>query len=149
MAFFANTCWPTRFVARWLAVFFGAALLGVLLGAWRRPKVPPQPPPRPPVRVQVNLRAVEVYADGAVALVPARVSTGGTGATAIPESDQGALSVNPRRPTAISRVAGSRLWLIFAWHGDTERRLINPWPQSTITYKVEFRLNRPDPHTAR
>ncbi len=149
MAFFANTCWPTRFLARWLAVFLGAVVLGVVLGAWRRPKLPPPPPPRPPVRVQVNLRAVEVYADGAVSAVPARVTTGGTGDRAIAESDQGALSVNPKRPTAISRVAGSRLWLIFAWRGDTERRLINPWPQSTITYKVEFRLNRPNPHTAR
>lgn len=148
MAFFANTCWPTRFIARWLAVFLGAVVLGVVLGWWRRPKVPPRPPPPPPVRVQVNLRAVEVYAGGATAVVPARVTTGGTGDRAIAESDQGPLSVDPKRPTAISRVAGSRLWLIFAWHGDTERRLINPWPQSTITYKVEFRLNRPDPRAS-
>jgi len=144
MAFsLASTCWPTRFFAKWLALFFGASLTGIVLGAFvhRHPVLKPAPP----ARVQVNLLAIEVYADGTRAPVPALVSTGGTGDKPIPESDQGALSVNPKKPTAISRVPGSRLWLIFQWQGHSEPRLINPWPQSKITYQVEFRLNRPHP----
>lgn len=145
-SFLASTCWPTRFLARWLAVFFGASLAGLVLSAFvhRHPAVKPAPP-LPVARVQVNLRAVEIYADGARATVPALVSTGGTGDKPIPESDQGALSVNAKKPTAISRMPGSKLWLIFQWQNRSEPRLINPWPHSTITYQVEFRLNRPDP----
>lgn len=144
-SFFASTCWPTRFFAKWLAVFFGASLTGIVLSAFihRHPAV--KPPPPPVARVQVNLRAIEIYADGTRAPVPALVSTGGTGDKPIPESDQGALSVNVKRPTAISRMPGSKLWLIFQWQGRSESRLINPWPHSTITYQVEFRLNRPRP----
>ncbi len=148
MAFsLASTCWPTRFVAKWLALFFGASLCGIVLSAFvhRHPVLKPTPP----ARVQVNLLAIEVYADGTRAPVPALVSTGGTGDKPIPESDQGALSTNPKKPTAISRVPGSRLWLIFQWQGHSEPRLINPWPQSKITYQVEFRLNRPHPPIAR
>ena len=115
----------------------------MVLGALRHRRPPPRP--LPPARVRVNLRAVEVYAGGGAAAVPALVSTGGTGERAIPESDQGPLSTDPARPTAISRVPGSRLWLIFRWRGRVEQRLINPWPQSTITYQVEFRLGRPAP----
>lgn len=145
---FASTCWPTRFFARWLAVFFGAALLGLVLGALvhKRTALKPVPPPK---RVQVNLKAVEVYSDGTRRLVPALLSTGGTGAAAQPESDQGKLSTNPQKLTPISRVSGSRLWLIFEWQGHVEKRLINPWPQSTIPYTVEFRLNRPNPNRSR
>ena len=147
MAFsFASTCWPTRFFAKWLAVFFAASLVGVVFSAVVHRRLPPKPAPaRVQARVRVELRAVEVYADGAQALVPALVSTGGTGGKPIPESDQGALSINPKKLSAISRVSGSRLWLIFQWQGHSEARLINPWPQSTITYQVEFRLNRPHP----
>ena len=101
-----------------------------------------KPAQKSAARVQVNLRAIEVYADGTRTVVPALVSTGGTGDKPIPESDQGALSVAPKKPTAISRVPGSKLWLIFQWQGHSEPRLINPWPQSKITYQVEFRLNR-------
>ncbi len=144
-SFLASTCWPTRFFAKWLAVFFGASLIGLVL-SWfvhRHPAAKPVPPVV--ARVQVNLRAVEIYADGTRALVPALVSTGGTGDKPIPESDQGPLSVNPKKPTAISRMPGSKLWLIFQWQGRSESRLINPWPHSTITYQVEFRLNRSHP----
>jgi hypothetical protein len=148
-SFLASTCWPTRFFAKWLAVFFGASLAGIVLSAFthRHPALKPMPPP-PVARVQVNLRAVEIYADGTRALVPALVSTGGTGDKPIPESDQGALSVSPKKLTAISRTPGSKLWLIFQWQGHSEPRLINPWPQSTITYQVEFRLGRPRPAKA-
>ncbi|MGI4787516.1 MAG: hypothetical protein ACRYFS_01555 [Janthinobacterium lividum] len=148
MAFsLASTCWPTRFFAKWLAVFFGASLIGIVLSAFvHRHGVPK---PAPPARVRVDLRAVEVYSDGTRAAVPALISTGGTGDKPIPESDQGALSVDTKKPTAISRVPGSKLWLIFQWQGHSESRLINPWPQSTITYQVEFRLNRPHPPTVR
>ncbi len=152
MAFsLASTCWPTRFVAKWLALFFGASLCGIVLSAFvhRHPAVKPAQKPVPLARVQVNLRAIEVYADGTRAAVPALVSTGGTGDKPIPESDQGALSTNLKRPTAISRVPGSKLWLIFQWQGHSEPRLINPWPQSKITYQVEFRLNRSHPPAAR
>ena len=144
-SFLASTCWPTRFFAKWLAVFFGASLVGIVLSAFthRHPAVKPPAPP-PVARVQVNLRAIEIFADGTRALVPALVSTGGTGDKPIPESDQGALSVS-KKPTAISRMPGTKLWLIFQWQGHTEPRLINPWPHSTITYQVEFRLNRPHP----
>lgn len=142
---FASTCWPTRFFARWLAVFFGAALLGLVLGALVHKRTARKAAP-PPKRVQVNLKAVEVYSDGTRVLVPALLSTGGTGAEAQPESDQGKLSADPRKLTPISRVSGSRLWLIFEWQGRVEKRLINPWPQSTIPYTVEFRLRRPNPH---
>ena len=85
--------------------------------------------------------------------MPALVSTGGTGDKPIPESDQGALSVS-KKPTAISRMPDTKLWLIFQWQGRSEPRLINPWPHSTITYQVEFRLGRtrpqklPNPTTA-
>ena len=146
-SFLASTCWPTRFVAKWLALFFGASLVGLVLSAFvhRHPAAKLAAPP-PVARVQVYLRAVEVYSDGTRAAVPALVSTGGTGDKPIPESDQGALSVNPKKLTAISRMPGSRLWLIFQWQGHSESRLINPWPHSTITYQVEFRLNRPHPH---
>ncbi len=154
-SFLASTCWPTRFFAKWLAVFFGASLVGIVLSAFthRHPAAKPLPPP-PVARVQVNLRAFEIYADGTREAVPALVSTGGTGDKPIPESDQGALSVNPKKPTAISRMPGSKLWLIFQWQGHSEPRLINPWPHSTITYQVEFRLGRtrpqklPNPTTA-
>ncbi len=152
MAFsLASTCWPTRFAAKWLALFFGASLCGIVLSAFvhRHPAVKPAQKPVPPARVQVNLRAIEVYADGTRAAVPALVSTGGTGDKPIPESDQGALSIDPKKPTAISRVPGSKLWLIFQWQGRSEPRLINPWPQSRITYQVEFRLNHPRPRIAR
>ena len=141
---FASTCWPTRFFAKWLAVFFGASLVGLVLSAFMH-RHPAVKPPVPVVaRVQVNLRAIEIYSDGTRAAVPALVSTGGTGDKPIPESDQGALSVS-KRLTAISRMPGSKLWLIFQWQGRSEARLINPWPHSTITYQVEFRLNRPHP----
>ena len=145
---FASTCWPTRFLAKWLALFFGAALLGMVLGALSH-KRPAVKPPLPRKRIQVNLEAVEVYSDETRALVPALVSTGGIGERAVPESDQGKLSIDPKRLTAISRFPGERLWLIFQWQGHTETRLINPWPQSTIPYTVEFHLNRPNPHPAR
>lgn len=145
---FTSTCWPSRFFARWLAVFFGAALLGLVLGALVHKRTVHKLPP-PPKRVQVNLEAVEVYSDGTQALVPALVSTGGTGAEAQPESDQGKLSTDPKKLTPISRVSGSRLWLIFQWQGHVEKRLINPWPQSTIPYTVEFRLHRLNPHRAK
>ncbi len=141
---FASTCWPTRFFAKWLAVFFGAALLGLVLGALVQ-KRKPSKPSAPPARVQVRWYAVEVYADGTRALVPAHVTTGGIGDTPIAESDQGKTSIDPKKPLLISRVPGSRLWLIFQWHGQTINRLVNPWPQSTITYTVEFHLNRPHP----
>ena len=145
-SFLASTCWPTRFFAKWLALFFGASLVGLVLSAFvhRHPAAKPAAPPAV-ARVQVNLRAVEIYSDGTRLAVPALVSTGGTGDKPIPESDQGALSVNPKKPTAISRMPGSKLWLIFQWQGHSESRLINPWPHSTITYQVEFRLNRPHP----
>ena len=141
---FASTCWPTRFFAKWLAVFFGAALLGLVLGALVQKRIPRQPAP-PPARVQVRWEAVEVYADGTRALVPAHVTTGGIGPSPIPESDQGKTSTNPKKPLLISRVPGSKLWLIFQWQGHVINRLTNPWPQSTITYTVEFDLNRPTP----
>lgn len=144
-SFLASTCWPTRFFAKWLAVFFGASLVGIVLSAFthRHPVVKPTPVPPPPVaRVQVDLRAVEIYADGTRETVPALVSTGGIGDKPIPESNQGALSVNPKHLTAISRLPGSKLWLIFQWQNRSEARLINPWPHSTITYQVEFRLGR-------
>lgn len=145
-SFFASTCWPTRFFAKWLAVFFGASLIGIVLSAFLHRHPASKPPPLPPVaRVQVNLRAIEIFADGTRETVPALVSTGGTGDKPIPESDQGALSVNPKKPTAISRMPGTKLWLIFQWQGRSESRLINPWPHSTITYQVEFRLHRPRP----
>ena len=144
MAFsLAHTCWPTRFFAKWLALFFGASLCGIVLSAF----VHRHPAPKPALltRVQINLRAVEVYADGTRAAVPALLSTGGTGDKPVPESDQGTLSTDAKKPTAISRVPGSKLWLIFQWQRHSEPRLINPWPQSKITYQVEFRLNRPHP----
>lgn len=144
----ASTCWPTRFFAKWLAVFFGAALLGMVLGAVTRRHLATKPVPAPK-RIQVNLKAVEVYSDDTQALVPALVSTGGTGEHAEAESDQGKLSIDPKKLTPISRVSGSRLWLIFQWQGHVEKRLINPWPQSTIPYTVEFHLNRPNPKTVR
>jgi len=148
--FFTSTCWPTRFLAKWLAVFFGAAVLGVALGAFApKPPKPPPPKPAPPQRIQVNLEAVEVYSDDTRVLVPALVSTGGIGEQAEAESDQGKLSIDPKKLTPISRFPRERLWLIFQWQGHVEKRLINPWPQSTIPYIVEFRLNRPNPHTVK
>lgn len=142
---FASTCWPTRFFAKWLAVFFGAALLGLVLGALVQKRKPPPKPALPAVRVQVRWEAVEIYSDGTRALVPAHVTTGGIGDKPVPESDQGKTSIDPKKPLLISRVSGSRLWLIFQWQGQTINRLINPWPQSTITYTVEFNLHRPPP----
>ena len=144
---FASTCWPTRFFAKWLAVFLGAALVGVVLGALshKRRAVTVKPLPAAK-RVQINLKAVEVYSDDTQALVPALISTGGIGERAVAESDQGKLSIDPKRLTPISRFPGERLWLIFQWQGHTETRLINPWPHSTIPYTVEFHLNRPNPN---
>ena len=144
MALFASTCWPTRFFAKWLAVFFGAALLGMVLGALRHKTLAAKPPP-PPRRVQVQWKAVEVYADGTKALVPAHVTTGGIGDQPVPESDQGRTSTDPKKPLLISRVSGSKLWLIFEWQGHVINRLTNPWPQTTLTYTVEFYLHRPRP----
>ncbi len=141
---FASTCWPARFFAKWLAVFLGAALVGVVLGALSHKRHPVKPAPSAQ-RVQVNLQAIEVYSDGTQALVPASISTGGIGDRAVPESDQGKLSIDPKGLTPISRFPGERLWLIFQWQGHTETRLINPWPHSTIPYTVEFHLNRPNP----
>ncbi len=142
---FASTCWPTRFFAKWLAVLFGAALLGLVLGALvQKRRLPPKPAP-PAARVQVRWEAVEVYSDGTRALVPAHVTTGGIGDKPVPESDQGKTSIDPKKPLLISRVSGSRLWLTFQWQGHVINRLINPWPQSTITYTVEFNLHRPPP----
>lgn len=149
---FASTCWPTRFFAKWLAVFFGAALLGMVLGAVAHkppPLKPLRPKPAPPLKnIQVYLEAVEVYSDDTRALVPALVSTGGIGEHAEAESDQGKLSIDRKKLTPISRLPGTRLWLIFQWQGHVEKRLINPWPKSTIPYIVEFHLHRPNPHTA-
>lgn len=144
----ASTCWPTRFVAKWLALFFGATLLGLLFGAFahKQNTVKPLPPPH---RVQAQWEAFEVYADGTKALVPAHVVTGGIGDKAVPESDQGKTSTDPKKPLLISRVSGSKLWLIFHWQGHVINRLTNPWPQSTLLYTVEFDLNRPNPHAAR
>jgi len=144
----SSTCWPTRFVAKWLALFFGATLLGLLLAAFAHKQAAVKPLAARK-RVQVNLEAFEVYSDDTKALVPASVSTGGVGDKAVPESDQGKLSIDPRKLTPISRFPGEKLWLIFQWQNHTEVRLINPWPQSTIPYTVEFHLNRPNPHPAR
>lgn len=147
---FASTCWPTRFFAKWLAVFFGAALLGMVWGALvpKPPKpLPPKPAPASQQRVRVEWEAYEVYTDGKKALIPAHVTTGGIGDKPVPESDQGRTSTDPKKPLLISRVAGSRLWLIFEWQGRVIPRLTNPWPQSTLTYHVEFDLKRPNPHT--
>lgn len=145
---FASTCWPARFLAKWLALFFAAAVLGLVLGVLAHKRVAVKSPP-PRKRVQVNLEAVEVYSDDMRALVPALISTGGVGERAVAESDQGKLSIDPKKLTPVSRFPGDRLWLIFQWQGHTEKRLINPWPQSTIPYTVEFHLNRPNPHTIR
>ena len=146
----SSTCWPTRFVAKWLAVFFGATLLGLLLAAFTHKQVTHKivnlPPPK---RVQAQWEAFEVYADGTKALIPAHVTTGGIGDRAVPESDQGKTSTDPKKPLLISRISGSKLWLIFEWRGHVINRLTNPWPQSTILYTVEFPLNRPNPHPAK
>lgn len=149
---FASTCWPTRFFPKWLAVFFFAVIAGVSLGAFAHkrpaPRLAPAVKPVPqPQRVQVKLEAFEVYTDGTKALVPAHVTTGGIGDKPVAESDQGATSTNLKKPLLISRVSGTRLWLIFQWQRRVERRLINPWPQSPIPYIVEFDLKRPNPHT--
>ena len=146
---FASTCWPSRFFAKWLAVFFGAALVGLVLGALAHKRVPPPKPAPVLQRVQVRWEAVEVYSDGTRALVPAHVLTGGIGDQPVPESDQGRTSTDPKKPLLISRVSGSKLWLIFEWQGHVLNRLTNPWPQSTLTYTVEFDLKRPNPHNAR
>ena len=127
--------------------------MGVLWGAYahKRP-LPKQPSPKPapaPPHVRVELEAFEVYTDGAKALVPAHVTTGGVGDKPVAESDQGATSTDPKKPLLISRVSGSKLWLIFQWQGHIERRLINPWPLSSIPYIVEFDLGRPNPRTVR
>lgn len=142
---FASTCWPTRFFTKWLALFFGAALLGLVLGALVQKRTP-RKPAVPLARVQVRWQAVEIYSDGTRALVPAHVTTGGIGDVPVAESDQGKTSIDPKKPLLISRVPGSRLWLTFQWQGHVINRLINPWPQSTITYTVEFDLHRPHPH---
>lgn len=149
---FASTCWPTRFFAKWLALFFGAALLGLVLGAVVQKRKPPKMAATPAqvtapslARVQVRLQAVEIYSDGTQALIPAHVTTSGIGDKPVPESDQGKTSTDPKKPLLISRVPGSKLWLTFQWQNHTINRLINPWPQSTITYTVDFSLNRP-PH---
>ena len=114
---------------------------------------PPRPAPLkqtvPPQRVQVRWEAFEVYADGTKKRIPAHVTTGGIGDKPVPESDQGKTSTDPRKPLLISRVSGSKLWLIFQWQGHVINRLTNPWPQSTLTYTVEFDLGRPAPHPAR
>lgn len=141
---FGQTCWPSRFLARFLAVFFACALLGVLLG-WATYKRPAPKPSPPTANVQIYLQAREIYSDGTSALVPALVTTGGRGEKPVPESDQGKVSVNPKKRTPISRQPGTRQWLLFTWGGKTDARLINPWPQSTIAYTVEFRLGRPNP----
>ncbi|MDQ2798879.1 MAG: hypothetical protein M3Y13_04460 [Armatimonadota bacterium] len=142
---FASTCWPSRFFAKWLAVFFAASLLGIVLGAL----IHKRPPPKlsaPPVRVQLSWKAYEVYTDGSKVLVPAHVTTGGIGGKPIPESDQGTTSTDPKKPLLISRIPGSKLWLIFEWQGHVIPRLTNPWPQSTEPYTVTFNLKRPNPH---
>lgn len=142
---FASPCWPSRFFAKWLAVFFAASLLGIILGALthKRPLSKPAPPP---MRVQVSWEAFEVYTDGTKALVPAHVTTGGIGEKPIPESNQGTTSTDPKKPLLISRISGSKLWLIFEWQGHVINRLTNPWPQSTVPYTVNFDLKRPNPH---
>lgn len=150
----ASTCWPTRFAAKWLALFFGAALVGTVVTGLthKQPPIQRSLPPPAPLRVQVKWEALEVYADGSKALVPAHVTTGGIGDRPVPESDQGRTTTDPKKPLLISRVSGSKLWLIFDWGGHTIPRLTNPWPQSTLLFTVEFHLNRPNPrarHAAR
>ncbi len=135
-------CRPTRLFTGRQIVFLVAALLGTVGGASAQQGLPPQ-------RVQVKLEALEVYTDGTEALVPARITTAGQGGTPLVESDGGKLSTTPKRLTALARPPGSKLGLIFNWQGHVETRLINPWPQSTLTYTVEFSLHRPSPHTGR
>ena len=134
-----STCWPTRFLAKWVIAFLAAVILGILLGFLvHRRAAPP--------RVQINLEAYEVYTDGIKVLVPAHVQTGGIGDQPIPESDQGATSTDMTKPLLISRAPGTRQWLIFQWQGVTLNRRINPWPQSPIPYVVVFDLKRHNPH---
>lgn len=95
----------------------------------------------------MSLEAYELYTDGTKALIPAHVTTGGAGDTAIAESDQGATSTDPKKPLLISRAPGSKQWLIFQWQGVTLPRRINPWPQSPIPYIVVFDLKHPNPHS--
>lgn len=138
----ASTCWPTRFAAKWLALFFGATVFGLVLGALAYPRIST-------ALVQVNLQAYEIYSDGTRALVPAHVITAGRGEVPVAESDQGATSTDPKKPLLISREPGTKQWLIFQWAGTNTPRRINPWPKSAIPYIVEFHLNRPSPHTVR
>ena len=131
-----------RLFTGWQVAFPVAVLLGTVGGASAQKR------PNPP-RVPVKLEALEVYTDGTKALVPANITTAGQGDRPIVESDQDKLSAAPKRLTALARPPGSKLWLIFNWQGHVETRLINPWPQSTLTYTVEFNLHRPNPHTVR
>lgn len=134
-----STCWPTHFLPKWLAAFFAAIVLGMVLGFVLHHA-------GGPARVQLSLEAYEIYTDGTKELVPAHVTTGGRGAVAVPESDQGATSTDPKKPLLISREPGTKQWLIFDWQGTTIPRRIDPWPKSAIPYIVEFPLHRRNPH---
>ena len=145
---FASTCWPTRFLPKWLAVFFAALALGTVLGFvnHRQPK-PPAPKPAPPIKnVRLYLRAVARYPDGQEVPVPAQLWTAGSGDKAIRGSYQGKLSTSPKDLTPISRPPGSRLWLIFNWQGREVPLLIDNWPQTTIPETAYFDSNQPDPN---
>lgn len=146
-----STCWPRRFIERWLAVFFAAVVLGGLWGATaHKPPKPLAPKQAPPLKnVRVSLEAYEVYTDGTKDLIPAHVTTGGRGDKPVEESNQGATSTDLKKPLLISREPGTKQWLIFKWQGATINRRIDPWPKSSIPYIVEFNLHHPNPHTVK
>jgi|GEM_PF-4880496 len=147
---FAMTCWPKQFLAKWLAVLFGAFIVGLSAGYFTyrpKPKLAQiQHPIQHPKLVQIHLRAIEIYADGTQALVPAEVWTAGHGREAIKDSYQGKLSADKSNLTPISREVGSDLNLIYQWQNTELPQHISPWPNSTLTKTVAFKLKHPNPH---
>ncbi len=144
-----STCWPTRFLAKWLVAFLLAVIAGTVLGAFthKRPALRPTVAAKPtPQRVQAKLEAFEVYTDGTEALIPATLTTGGVGDRWVYESAQPNLSTDPKNLTSLSRFPGDRLWLRFGWQKYHQDILINPWRQSVLTYTAKFDLGRPNPH---
>ena len=152
VSFLASTCWPTRFLAKWLATFFGAILLGVFWGWHNRPQPKPPSAKQAPAlkNVQIHLRAVDarvVHPEGTEPLVPAVLWTGGVGDSAVQGSYLGPVSTDPKKLTPLSWLPGSRRWLIFRWKGEEYDMLIDPWPLTTNTWTAKFPVDHPNPHT--
>jgi len=113
-------CLPPQFFIKCLMALFGAIIVGIGIGAATY-KAPMS---------RLLLKANYYLPDGSKKLVPAKVTTGGTGDEFIPGADlEWPLSTDPKNLTPISRQPGTKLWLRFRWK-DAEVTHIATFPRS-------------------